>query len=159
MSSRITGEGQSRPPRPALILGFAGLIPFLWGAATLLSPPLAVFGAEQFGTRFVGPFVQISYGVIILSFMSGVLWGFATRTHGRLARNGYAASVVPALWAFLFVGSNPDSAAWWLILGFGLILLIERWFARYGLTPAWWMPYRTVLTCVVVTCLAVGPLT
>ena len=31
-------------PRPALILGLAGLIPFLWGAASELLPALAAFG-------------------------------------------------------------------------------------------------------------------
>ena len=34
------------------------------------------------GGRFVGPYVQLFYGAIILSFMSGVLWGFAHKVEG-----------------------------------------------------------------------------
>ena len=38
---------------------------------------------RSIGPRFAGPYVQLSYGAIILSFMSGVLWGFATRPGPR----------------------------------------------------------------------------
>ena len=143
-------------PRTALILGLAGLIPFLWGALTLISDGLAAFGAGWFGPRFVGPYVQLSYGTIILAFMSGVLWGFATRASGAVAATGYALSVVPALWAFLFVGGGPDSAAIYLIAGFVGLLGLDWIFWRQGLAPEWWMPLRAGLTVVVVSCLAVG---
>ncbi|MBS8271966.1 DUF3429 family protein, partial [Halomonas litopenaei] len=62
-------------PRSALLLGLAGLLPFLWGAATVLLPDLAMWGQMTLGGRFIGPYVQLFYGAIILSFMSGVLWG------------------------------------------------------------------------------------
>ena len=64
-------------PRAPLTLGLAGLIPFYWGALTSVAPGLAVWGTEMLGPRFVGPYVQVFYGAVILSFMSGVLWGFA----------------------------------------------------------------------------------
>ncbi len=38
-------------PRAPLVLGLAGLIPFLWGAATLLSPSLYEAGLRSIGTR------------------------------------------------------------------------------------------------------------
>ena len=72
------------PPAP-LLLGLAGLIPFLWGAASTLSPDLQVWGTTRLGPGLVGPFVQLSYGIVILSFMSGVLWGFATKADGAQA--------------------------------------------------------------------------
>ena len=74
-------------PRIALYLGLAGVLPFLWGALTLLSDPLARFGQSTFGARFVGPYVQLSYGIVILSFMSGALWGFAARARGSRAQS------------------------------------------------------------------------
>ena len=88
-------------PRAALGLGLAGLIPFVWGAASQLFPGLAEMGLAAAGPRFVGPYVSLAYGTVILSFMSGVLWGFATRATGSAAATGYALSVLPALWAFL----------------------------------------------------------
>ncbi|MEX0340444.1 MAG: DUF3429 domain-containing protein [Arenibacterium sp.] len=143
-------------PRSALLLGLAGLIPFLWGAATYLNTDLQAWGARFFGPRFVGPYVQLFYGSVILSFMSGVLWGFATRTEGAQAATGYALSVLPALWAFFMTGGGPTSAGLNLIFGFIGLLGLDFAFSRWGLTPPWWMRLRVFLTCVVVLCLAVG---
>lgn len=144
----------SRIPAAAAILGLAGLIPFLWGAATLVVPGLAEWGIRTLGPRFVGPYVALAYGTVILSFMSGVLWGFATRAGGQVAATGYALSVVPALWAFLFVGGGPVSAAVYLIAGFVGLLGLDWLFWRQGLAPAWWMALRVPLTVVVVATLA-----
>ncbi|MGR3271977.1 DUF3429 domain-containing protein [Thalassococcus profundi] len=143
-------------PRSALTLGLAGLIPFVWGALTLLVPSLADFGLEVLGPRFVGPYVQLSYGTVILAFMSGVLWGFAARAGGARAATGYALSVIPALWAFFMVGGGPVSAGMNLIFGFLGLLILDAQFARWGLAPDWWMRLRLLLTAVVVACLSVG---
>jgi len=143
-------------PRSALILGLAGVIPFAWGALTLVLPGLAEWGLSALGPRFIGPFVQLSYGQVILAFMSGVLWGFATRTEAALAATGYALSVIPALWAFFMVGGGPVSAAINLIFGFLGLLALDWQFWRWGLTPPWWMQLRGLLTALVVACLAVG---
>ena len=67
----------SKIPTGALILGLSGVIPFGWGAVTLVSEEAFNFGLEYFGARFVGPLIQLSYGIIILCFMSGVLWGLS----------------------------------------------------------------------------------
>ncbi|MBM9596280.1 DUF3429 domain-containing protein [Roseitranquillus sediminis] len=141
-------------PRVPLALGLAGLIPFVWGALTMQSDWLAAEGARVLGPRFIGPYVQLSYGVVILSFMSGVLWGFATRARGAVAASGYVLSVLPALWAFLFVGGGPVSAAIYLIAGFVGILGIDWMFWWRGLAPRWWMRLRLLLTAVVVLSLA-----
>lgn len=143
-------------PRAALWLGLAGLIPFLWHAATLLSPHLADWGAAVLGPRFVGPHVGLSYGTVILAFMSGVLWGFSTQAEGQGAAVGYGLSVVPALWAFFLVGGGPVSAAIWLMAGFVLVLLIDATFWQRGLAPRWWMALRVPLTVVVLACLLAG---
>ena len=136
-------------PRAALGLGLAGLIPFLWGALTVLRPDLAAWGTGALGPRFVGPYVQLFYGAVILSFMSGVLWGFATRATGRVAAAGYALSVIPALWAFFMTGGGPVAAAMNLMAGFAELLLLDWFFWRAGLAPAWWMRLRVLLTSIV----------
>lgn len=142
-------------PRAPLLLGLAGLIPFVWGAATFLSEPLGLWGVQTFGPRFIAPFVLLNYGQIILAFMSGVLWGFATRAEGPQAAVGYALSVVPALWVFFTLGAGPSASAIYLIAGFVGLLALDFTFFRWGLTPEWWMRLRLLLTAVVVACLSV----
>ena len=141
-------------PRAPLLLGLAGLIPFLWGALTLVSGGAAELGVRTLGPRFVGPFVLLQYGTIILAFMSGVLWGFATRAPEGQAATGYALSVLPALWAFFMVGGGPTASAVYLIAGFAGLLLLDWSFWRRGLAPEWWMQLRILLTVVVVACLS-----
>lgn len=143
-------------PRAALILGLAGLIPFLWGAATYLNDGLQSWGAATFGPRFVGPYVQLFYGSVILSFMSGVLWGFATKAEGSRAATGYALSVLPALWAFFMTGGGPVSAGMNLIFGFVGLLILDSAFQHWGLAPPWWLKLRVLLTAIVVICLGTG---
>ncbi|MEQ9694560.1 DUF3429 domain-containing protein [Shimia sp. SDUM112013] len=142
-------------PRAPLLLGLAGLIPFIWGAFTVLAPGLQDWGAATLGPRFVGPYVQLFYGSVILSFMSGVLWGFATRIEGSRAAIGYALSTLPALWAFFMTGGGPVGAATNLMFGFAGLLLLDYTFSQWRLTPSWWMRLRLLLTCVVEICLAV----
>lgn len=137
-------------PRSALLLGLAGLIPFLWGALTLYVPAAYDWGQSTLGGRFIGPYVQLFYGAVILSFMSGVLWGFATKATGATATAGYVLSVIPALWAFFMTGGGPTTAGVNLITGFLGLLLLDWHFWRLGLAPRWWMNLRVLLTAIVV---------
>ena len=143
-------------PTGALILGLSGVLPFAWGAVTLLSEEAFNFGIENFGARFVGPLIQLSYGVIILCFMSGVLWGFATKMDEKNGSLGYILSVLPALWAFLSIGRGPISDTISLIVGFLAVLLIDRHFYLLKLTPLWWMNLRIPLTFLVISLLGLG---
>lgn len=138
------------PPRSALLLGLAGVLPFLWGVLTIYAPALADLTVDLVGPRFIGPFLQLSYGIVILSFMSGVLWGFAAQTTGREAAIGYALSVIPALYGWAMVGGGPVSASVHLIAGFVGLLGLDWHFAQRGLAPDWWMPLRLLLTGLVV---------
>ncbi len=146
----------TRIPSPALILGLAGLIPFLWGAATSLSPGLAEVSGAAFGVRFTAQALLQGYGVVILAFMSGVIWGFAARAKGADATFGYVSSVLPALWAFFLGTGERPLALWMLLLGFVALLVLDALFARRGLAPDWWMALRLLLTGVVALCLGIG---
>ena len=146
----------SKIPTGALILGLSGVIPFAWGAVTLISEEAFNFGMENFGARFVGPLIQLSYGVIILCFMSGVLWGFATKMDEKNGSLGYILSIVPALWAFLSMGRGPISDTISLIVGFLAVLLIDKHFYLLKLTPLWWMNLRIPLTFLVISLLGLG---
>lgn len=140
-------------PRAPLLLGLAGLIPFIWGAASNHFDPLALWGARWLGPRFIGPYIQLFYGSIILAFMSGVLWGFATKAAHRQAATGYALSVIPALWAFFMTGGGPTSASTNLIFGFAGLLILDYYFWAWGLAPRWWMSLRILLSGIVIACL------
>lgn len=139
-------------PRGALALAIAGLIPFLWGLATVLVPALADFGQHAFGPRFIGPYVVIQYGTIIIAFMSGVLWGFATRATGHEAVAAYTASTLPALFAFFMIGGGASRAALMTAVGLVLVLLLDWVFSRRGLTPYWWLTLRVPITTIAVLC-------
>ncbi|MGB3554080.1 MAG: DUF3429 domain-containing protein, partial [Jannaschia sp.] len=126
---------------------------FVWGVVTMWSVPAATATLEWIGPRFTGPYVGLFYGSVILSFMSGVLWGFATRAEGSVAATGYALSTLPALWAFFMTGGGPVAAAIALIAGFIGLLALDWLFWNQGLAPVWWMKLRIVLTAGVVACL------
>jgi hypothetical protein len=144
--------------RPALALGFAGLLPFFWGVGTEYVPALHDLTMRTVGPRFVAPFVLLNYGQIILAFMSGVIWGFAARAEGAAQGLGFALSVIPAIWAFFFVGGGASAAAISLIAGFVGVLLIDIFMWRNRLTPPWWLALRVPLTALVCLCLAVPAL-
>lgn len=143
-------------PPAALLLGIAGVLPFVWGAATDAIPSLFDYSLRLLGARFTGQYVLIFYGAVILSFMSGVLWGFATRAKGGAAARGYALSTLPALWTFFLVGGGETRATLALVLGFAGLLALDRHFHRLGLAPPWWMRLRVLLTSLVVACLVIG---
>ncbi|MGY6410490.1 MAG: DUF3429 domain-containing protein [Alkalilacustris sp.] len=143
-------------PRAAQALGFAGLTPFVWGALTVLIPPLGAFGEAVLGARFVGVPVLIAYGTVILCFMGGVLWGFATRAEPELQWRAYGTSVLPALWVFFAVGGTQAASLSALFVGFFAMLSLDLQFSQWKLVPRWWIGLRVVLTLVVMVCLGIG---
>jgi hypothetical protein len=142
-------------PRPALLLGLAGLLPFLWGVGCTYNATLGELSFLIFGPApgFMGPFLVQSYGLIILCFMSGVLWGFATKATTRAALY-YTLSVLPALWALFMVGGNSPARFAYLGAGYVGLLGLDWLFTAHGLAPAWWLRLRVGLTSVVLVCLA-----
>lgn len=127
-------------PRTPLILGLAGLIPFVLGAA------LASFGGAALD-QAIGIGILLNYGTVILAFMSGVLWGFAAKGWSL----GYGLSVIPALWAFF--ASFLDDPARMIALAIGFAAILGLDFAFRDLAPAWWLRLRVILTAVVLACL------
>ncbi|MBA98575.1 DUF3429 domain-containing protein [Sulfitobacter sp.] len=140
-------------PRAPLWIGLASLIPFVWGALTSANQSLALWAATTLGGRFVGPYIQLFYGAVILAFMSGILWGFATKVEGPRATTGYLLAAVPALWVFFMTGGGPVSAGFNLMFGFAGLLVLDFAFWRCGLAPDWWMKLRIPLTAIILICL------
>ncbi|WP_238366803.1 DUF3429 domain-containing protein [Mesobacterium pallidum] len=141
-------------PPSALWLGVAGLIPFLWGAALAVLEP-STEGTGLLAYVLDGPRLLAWYGTVILAFMSGVLWGFATRAEPQERRWAYGLSVLPALWAAFNFGP-VETQLTRLTIGFVALLGLDWFYVRRGLGPDWWLRLRITLTVVVVACLAVG---
>ena len=134
-------------PRAALILGWAGVLPFAALAlGALLDLALPVAQPRQ---------ALISYGAIILSFMGGVQWGLVTAPRvaiaGRDGRNRFGISVLPALWAwFCLLALPPAAALLGLAAGFAALLAYDLHTVRTGYASLWYRPLRIQLTVAVV---------
>lgn len=140
-------------PRTVLVLGLIALAPFVWGLATMLSNDLAFATMRLVGARFLGPYIQLAWGSAVLAFLSGILWGYASKAAPGVAATGYLLAVIPAGWGFLFVGGGAVSAAIYLATGLIGILGIDWLFWQQGLAPRWWMRARSVFTAVAVLCI------
>ena len=104
---------------------------------------------------FLGAYVGLTWGTVVLAFMSGALWGFATKAEGREATIAYILSVIPALWGFVMVSDASDTSAIFLATGFVGLLLLDAMFTAWGLAPRWWLRLRVMLTVVALACLAI----
>lgn len=138
------------------LLGLIALLPFLWGAATDLNADLAGWGAARLGPRFVGPYVQLFFGSVLLSFFSGALFAFASKGGGTVGAIAYVLAALPAVWAFAMTGGGPVSAGMNLIFGFAGLLVLDLVFAYWRLAPAWWVRLRLPMAAVILVCLALG---
>ncbi|MFS4437936.1 DUF3429 domain-containing protein [Paracoccaceae bacterium GXU_MW_L88] len=147
-------NGVKEIPRPALILGGLGLIPFLWGALCVLFPSIGNFHEQRLPLSYDGITLLAQYGVIILSFMGGALWGFGA-TRGWLT---LVVAVLPALWALYAASADAATACLLLAPGFALLLAADIMFTAAGLAPRWWPWLRVPLTAIVVLCLLTAAL-
>jgi len=149
----------TRVPFAAAFLGAAGLVPFVYGVALMLAP---VGSLPNFGLVADGPEGGLrmleAFGAVILGFMGGCLWGFAS-VPGRtptLALLGLAS--VPAFIAFVALLPEPAISCVWLAFGFAVLQGIDVIFRNRGLVPDYWLSLRLPLTGIVIACLLVGAL-
>ncbi len=153
-------------PRLPLVLGLLGTLPFIAGAVMTVAPGLVadLLGAPLFTARLMGAGILHAYGTVILAFMSGALWGFATKAPEAQSGRFYIASVLPAILVFfnaVYVFAAP-LVGWGqptlvpLLIGFIALLGLDYMFWRADLAPKWWMKLRMVITVIVTLCLIMG---
>ena len=124
-------------PAAPLVLGTAGLIPFV-------TPPLIMY-AQAISCPALIDF-QLYYGAVILSFLGGVRWGMAVTPgspiHGTWRQ--YIWSVTPSLiaWAGLML---PSTAAGCLAIMSGHGITCYKDIAQIGY-PSWFRGLRIFLT-------------
>ena len=133
-------------PKPAVWLGFAGLIPFFLAAAIGLLPaaPLHDLSLQAL----------LAYGAVILSFLGGIRWGLAIATTEPADLFGpLLLSVSPALlgWIALLV-STPIGLVL-LALSFAAMLIADL---RLSTAPHWYRSLRLPLSIGAVVTLLIG---
>ena len=112
---------EHRIPRVALILGLAGLIPFVASAILSLSNDSSALGLRALAT----------YAAVILSFLGGVRWGVLLLESDRFDRFAPAViSVLPSVlaWFSLLLPTIP-------MLGLLLAGLLVQYLIDSGITP------------------------
>ncbi|WP_424928443.1 DUF3429 domain-containing protein [Amaricoccus tamworthensis] len=146
-------------PFASSLLGVAGLIPFVYGVMLILSGPGVLPGFGIFApTPDGGVKLLQDFGAIILGFMGGCLWGFASAP-GRVPKLGILfASIIPAAIALFSMRPEPEMSCAGLAFGFAVLQGIDLWLHRRGVTPEYWISLRLPLTTGVILCLLVGAL-
>jgi len=139
-------------PRPALLLGAAGVIPFAGLAALMATGGLGLLAPEQ------AQRILRLYGALILSFMGGAQWGLASARAAGPSARALAGSVLPALfaWATFLIPSGPGLLA--LAAAFLALLLYDLWTVSRSEAPGWYGRLRTGLTLAVIASLGAASL-
>ncbi len=131
-------------PEGAWVLGLAGLLPFLGGAAGM-----------WLGLAWAG-FALVAYGAVILSFLGAVHWGLALAQPGVAAWWRLLGGVVPSLVAWLALLAPLPAGLATLALGLLLLAVVETLAAQRGLVPRDYLRLRWVLTLLATVSLFVG---
>jgi hypothetical protein len=140
-----------RVPAPFLVLGAAGLLPFLAGAA------LAWFGPP--GDNSMALHWLLGYAMVILTFVAALHWGVAMMAASAAPADRWLAagwSVLPPLVAWIALQLATVHGIQLLIAMFVVQVAMDRWLARRFPVPAWFFRLRLALTLVVVAALAVA---
>lgn len=128
-------------PKPALYLGFAGLIPFV-------SPTLFMAVTETYCPQLA--YVQLAYAASIVSFLGGARWGFALPESSPAKPDwiNLSNSVVPSLLACvtMLMSDSIVPAVTMIIMGLGIALHYDL--ALLPTYPSWFKALRAILTIV-----------
>lgn len=135
----------AQPPRLAILLGYAGLIPFISGAIGIwITPP---------AWRTDVLTALLHYAAVILAFMGAIHWGLAMARERQddAAHRQLGLSVLPALLGWLAISSGLPAllALALLISGFIGLYLADVHAVKLQLAPRWYTALRKPLTAVV----------
>ena len=141
-------EGSTAPPKTAIWLGALGLMPFAALTAT------ALIGDGTSASTAL--FAVVVYGAVILSFLGGAHWGFASagmKYQPAAAPPLLVMSVVPSLLGWVAVLLPMPWSAAVLATAFLAILPLDRWALTHDFAPRWWLRLRIPLSATVSTLL------
>lgn len=132
--------------RLAVLVGFAGLIPFIAGA-------LGLFLMPANSVAILAWFYIYSAG--ILAFMGGIYWTIALQLENRAYPQSPMMTVLFSQVFFLAAGlglllETPHKILLYSVAFLLLYLVDVRWMRAYW--PGWYLKLRLVLTTVVLLC-------
>ena len=119
----------------ANLLGYAGVTPIIG---------LLILGWTTPAWQQQSLTLACSYGALILSFLGGIHWGFATS--GIASMKILVPSVAPSLWAWAALACPQAITLWALTFGLLLFYLYERRTSWVDKLPRWYLPLRLKLT-------------
>jgi len=148
----IPTQSHTHLPRVAILLGVAGLLPFIGAGLG------SVVNDQVEALRMLS--ALMAYGAVILSFLGGVHWGLAldTAEDAKIARARLILGVIPAFmgWGALLiaVALPPEGGLALLIFGFVVVMVTESRAGRSGRMPIGYLRLRWGLSVVVIIVLA-----
>lgn len=119
----------------ALALGYAGVLPV--AGLLVLAWSSATWQHQAVNSATI-------YAALILSFLGGIHWGFATS--GFASSKHFLISVVPSLWAWAAFASPDFYTLLGIILGLVVFFVYERQCALVSRFPDWYLYLRLRLT-------------
>lgn len=128
----------------AKTLGYAGLIPFIifsigsWTGLPYITDSIPIL---------------IAYAAIIFSFMGAIYWGVVMSSKDDQGGKYFIASVLPALVGWLALLVPVLFALIFLLVGFILLFVYDRYVDKSLGLPNWYIPLRMRLTSIVTLCL------
>ena len=132
-------------PKPALVTGLLGLLPFISLGAIIVDQAPDVRGEILAAL--------LAYGAVILSFLGGVRWGVAISGSSQAPLTSQLCiSVIPSLVGWVAILIEKQAGLLVLTVAFSLMLLID--FLVPG-APAWYLPLRMLLSITVMACLLI----
>ena len=139
---RIKSTDRLTVPIGPMLLGIAGVIPFVGAVA------IVIFGPPRLVETAI--FSLLAYAAIILSFLGGILWGSVLargftdigNDHIRLL----VISVLPSLCGWVALLAGPNIGLPLMAVAFLFVLVVDLSSTRDGLLPPWYPRLRIPLT-------------
>ncbi|KAF4576335.1 hypothetical protein EYR36_001065 [Pleurotus pulmonarius] len=161
----ITNAVASSVPKPYLVFGLAGALPYVGTAAA------TVWTAKQAGLAATGVVtnidpgvaitildqalnLQVTYGAVMLSFLGALHWGMEFAGYG--GHKGYSRLVLgaaPILFAWPTLALQPVTALIVQWAGFTSLWWADSKATQMGWAPKWYSQYRFYLSILVGTCI------
>lgn len=149
IGTHTASMSDAQMPLSALILGLAGLLPFL-GAVMVMQTNLQGYAATAATSLLV-------YGAVIVSFLGGVRWGVELCNHPAQPRwLTLTSSVVTSLIAWPAVLIGGVAGLLMLTIAFVFQYLVDARAVSQHQVVGWYRSLRLILTTVVVLCLTTG---
>ena len=130
-----------------IFIGLLGLFPFFIGLLDLLINKNNLFFVVH---------LPKYYGSIILTFLGAIYWGSMLNTNPKSLIPEQIKyfiiiwSILPSIFSIIILSINSNISLLILLMSFLLCQLIDEICNKYLLFPKWYLPFRRILTLIVV---------